>query len=403
MNQKSILSAFLLLACTGAAWAAALIEAPSPARTKMPAVNPADYGDTATVNLLVETNAYGYVTAAEVKDASHPALGQACVEAIRQWRYSPAREYGQPVPAKFIQPFRFSDGLITTTATVDKPASKAPKATHRVAPELPQDLRAITGSAIVSVGLDAEGKIVSVAIDDSTHEELNSYCEAAVRQWRFSPNLVDGQAVPCTVQVPFRFKGDPLRKDVAAKAMVVDNRDLKPLRQPSPVIPAALAKAVGEAEVAFIVDEHGFVNEPEIRSSTQPELGEIARQTVLNWKYRPALKDGEAVAVKVLQPFRFNGGMVVTQSRALVDKLPSVRQTAKPEIPDTLRGIAGYVNVQFAIDAEGNVTAVEAKTASLAELEAPALEAAKNWKFKPALKDGVATASTVVVPFVFGK
>ncbi len=45
----------------------------------------------------------------------------------------------------------------------------------------------------------------------------------------------------------------------------------------------------------------------------------------------------------------------------------------------------------------------EAKSASLAELEAPALEAAKKWKFKPALKNGTATASTVVVPFLFGR
>ncbi len=231
MNPKTILSAFVFLAVTGASWANGLIEAPAPAHTKMPAVKPADRGSVATVNLLVETNAYGYVTAATVKDTTNAVLGQACVEAVKQWRYAPAREYGQPVAAKFIQPFRFSDGLITTVA--EKPRSKAPKATHRVAPNLPHNLRAITGATVVSVALDADGKIVSLAIDNSTHEELNSYCEGAVRQWVFSPHIVNGEARPCTVQVPFRFTGDPRQRIVAPKAAVVDDRRLRPLRQPS--------------------------------------------------------------------------------------------------------------------------------------------------------------------------
>lgn len=397
--KKITLCSLLLLA--SAAWATAATEAPAPYRTKLPAINATDYGTAAFADLYVETNAYGYVTHAEIKETSNPELGRACLEAIRQWRYSPARENGQPVASKFIQPIHFAEGVISTAA--EKPASQRPKATHRVAPELPDSLRGITGNAVVALQLDAEGKITSLAIDSSTHEELNSYCEAAVRQWEFTPQIVNGKAVPATIQVPFRFNGDPLQAEMVEHAITLADRDLKPLRQPSPTIPATLADQAGEAEIAFIVDDHGYVAQPEIKSSTQPELAELARQTVLSWKYRPAVKDGQAVAVKVVQPFRFNGGMVVTESKALVDKLPVARRTTQPDVPESLRNIPGYVNVQFTLDSGGNVTAVESKDASLSELEAPALAAAKNWKFKPAMKDGQPTGSKVVVSFVFGK
>lgn len=398
--KKTILSAFLLLSAVCSAWAAAT-EPPAPFRTKIPAFNATEYGSAAFADLYVETNAYGYVTHAEVKETSHPALGQACLDAIRQWRYSPARENGQPVPAKFIQPIHFTEGVITTAT--EKPTSRQPKATHRVAPELPEALRGITGDTVVALQLDSAGKITSLAINSTTHEELNAYCEAAVRQWEFAPAMVDGQAVPATVHIPFRFKGDPMKAETIAQAITLDDRDLKPLRQPSPAIPAALEKAAGEAEIAFLVDEHGFVTQPEVKSATQAEFGAIAREAVLNWKYRPAIKDGQPVAVKVIQPFRFNGGMVLTESKQAIDKLPVARRTPQPVLPESLAGISGHVNVLFNIDTEGNVTSVEATDASLSELEAPSLEAAKNWKFKPALKGGTPTASKVSVAFVFKK
>ena len=397
--KQTILCATLLLAST--VWAVAATEAPVPYRTRIPAIDAARFGDAAFADLYVEINAYGYVTHAEVKETSHPELGRACLEAIRQWRYAPARENGQPVAAKFIQPIRFRDGMISTAA--EKPTSQQPTASHRVAPELPESLRGITGGAVIALQLDTEGRITSMTVDSSTHEELNSYCEAAVRRWEFTPRIVAGKAVPATLHVPFQFTGDPLKTEVEAKAITMDDRELKPLRQPSPTIPAALAATIGEAEIAFVVDPHGYVTQPEIKSSTQPELAELARQAVLGWKYRPALKDGQPVAVKVIQPFRFNGGMVVTETKARVDRLPVARRTAQPEVPEALRGIPGYVNVQFTLDDQGNITAIETKDASLAELEAPTLEAAKTWKFKPAMKDGQPTGSKVVVSFVFGK
>lgn len=128
MLRPPLLTLLTFLAGSGAAWAEDYREAPAPARTVIPAIDPADYAPGTFAELLVETNAYGFVTRVEVKTTSQPAFAQACVEAIRRWRYAPAREFGQPVAAKFVQPFRLTNGTLTIPPgrPVDAPPPQRP-------------------------------------------------------------------------------------------------------------------------------------------------------------------------------------------------------------------------------------------------------------------------------------
>jgi outer membrane biosynthesis protein TonB len=97
-------------------------EPPSRYRAKLPAIRADQFPSTAEVELAVETNAYGYVTRAEVRRTTDAALGEFCAAAVRRWRYAPAREYGQPVAARFIQPFRFTGGTLQAAAAQPMPA-----------------------------------------------------------------------------------------------------------------------------------------------------------------------------------------------------------------------------------------------------------------------------------------
>ena len=373
---------------------------PRPLVTKMPVIPAAFASTTGQVELLVETNAHGFVTRATIKSSTQSGLDQPCLDAIRQWKFTPATKAGQPVPATFVQPLEFADGLMA--ATTARPVSRPPHPMRRVAPDLPDALVHITGYAIIAVSLDVKGAVIEAVPGGASHEELYPPCVAAVRQWRFAPALENGQPVSATVHVPFRFVGNPVKPEVLARAEPVKDRDLRPLRQPGPDLPAGFADVTGEAEVAFLVDRDGYVTSPEIRSATRPELGELARQTVLAWKYRPAVKNGQPVEMKVVQPFRFGSGVVTTESREAVDTPPLPRKRVQPELPDALRGITGHVVVQLTIDREGNVTSAEARESSVPELEAPVLAAARQWKFRPAVKIGVAIDSKVTVPFIFG-
>lgn len=203
MMRSHSLSA-LALGLAAAVATCAATEAPAPYRTKLPSVNFAAFGAAAYADLYVETNAYGYVTHAEVKATSHPALGDACRDAILQWRYSPARENGQPVPFKFVQPFRFNNGRAVSAAKAK--ADQRPSAKHTPRPELPASLRNIPGCVTVLFDVDAEGRVRSVAAKDSSLSEFEAPALAAAREWRFRPARKSGQPTASTVAVPFVFK-----------------------------------------------------------------------------------------------------------------------------------------------------------------------------------------------------
>jgi TonB family protein len=92
---------------------------------------------------------------------------------------------------------------------------------------------------------------------------------------------------------------------------------------------------------------------------------------------------------------------------ALADSPTSPPQLTEPATPiysETLRaaGISGQVVVQFGVDATGAVQNITVFKSDHAELEAPAMEAVRKWKFKPATKDGQPVATPMMkVPIDF--
>jgi periplasmic protein TonB len=71
--------------------------------------------------------------------------------------------------------------------------------------------------------------------------------------------------------------------------------------------------------------------------------------------------------------------------------------------PAALRsGIGGTVLVRAEVDAAGNpVTVTVAKRSGNRDLDRAAVNAVRNWRFEPAMRDGKATASVVQVPVDF--
>jgi len=378
---------------------------PEPQKTVIPVLDTSLSDDNGYVELLVETNPYGYVTHAEVKSTSNESYVTPCLDAIYQWKYKPAHKNGEKVSATFIQPIRFNEGVYATSVAKQEKkqnkVNKDPRALRKASPELTDDLKHITGNAVVEVSLDKQGRISNATVVNSSHEELSQACIDAVAHWTFSPAIESGKAVPAKVHVPFVFKGEPMKNTIIEVAEIPADRAPKLIRQKSPRVPSELSAFAGEVQVSFIVDEYGYVSSPEIISASHQELAQLASDAVLGWKFKPAIKDGQAVAVKTVQPFIFNGGIVSTEAVAKVDRLPVIRRTVSPEVPEELEAVEGFVLVQFSIDDQGNVTAVEATDASLAELKEPTLDAARKWKFKPALKAGNPTESKVVVPFQY--
>ena len=366
--------------------------------TVMPSVSRSLVDKPGEVRVLVILNQYGYVTAATISSSNNPALNDPCLDAIRQWRYKPALHNGVPITASFIQPFTFGNDTFDTASGI----TARPKTRREVPPIVPEPLKHVSGLVTVALQLDNQGKITGAEVVSSSHEELNPATLDAVRQWLFSPAYVNGKAVPSSVYVPFEYIGQPMPEvtSAAAKPVLVDNSELKPLRQASPTVPESLAKLSGEVEIEFLIDHKGYVAEAKVLTATSPELGELARLAALKWKFTPIVKNGVAVPVRAVQPFRFGQGSVAI---AKIDRLPEVNYSVKPELPASLQGASGFANILFEIDAQGKVASVEAKDFSHEDFKTAALAAARQWTFQPALRASVPVSARVVIPFVFGK
>jgi len=65
------------------------------------------------------------------------------------------------------------------------------------------------------------------------------------------------------------------------------------------------AAANGIVRVRFLIDVDGKVSNVELLHACTPEVGEIVRAKVLQWRFKPAMKGGKPVAVHAVQDFEF--------------------------------------------------------------------------------------------------
>ena len=80
---------------------------------------------------------------------------------------------------------------------------------------------------------------------------------------------------------------------------------------------------------------------------------------------------------------------------------PQVVERQQPAYPTEVVGVRGDVAVNVDVDLAGNVTGVVLAHGAAPPLDRAALEAASHWRFRPALRGGVAVASRVQLLFHF--
>jgi protein TonB len=162
-----------------------------------------------------------------------PAFSEAALRSVRQWRYdSPASG-----PLAFDVPVRFGTGTGTvevapeimefkagppasrvTTSTFNQDALrvggaiKAPQKVLDVKPVYPPIALAsrVSGVVIIEARIGADGAIEDARVLRSI-PLLDEAALDAVRQWRFTPTLLNGQAVPIMMTMTVNFTLDGKR------------------------------------------------------------------------------------------------------------------------------------------------------------------------------------------------
>jgi periplasmic protein TonB len=86
-----------------------------------------------------------------------------------------------------------------------------------------------------------------------------------------------------------------------------------------------------------------------------------------------------------------------------LDKVPAERFKASPRYPFDMKvaKIEGKVIMLLTVDTTGHVIDVEVLNSTNPSFEAPAIEAARKWRFEPGLKDGVPVSFKMNLPMVF--
>lgn len=197
-----------------------------------------------------------------------------------------------------------------------------------------------------------------------------------------------------------------------------------PLIQTNPEYPekARNEKINGRCLVAFTVDADGLPRGVRIVKSLDPDLDASAVQAVERWKFKPATEDGvgpipfelaaevnfqllkaNKVGAVIAIPSRPDApGILLTRDGSNISPPVAIRQVP-PKYPRRERWhrVSGDCTLKIIIDSEGTPESIKVVKSLDPGLDQSAIEAVKQWRYKPALKDGVPVPSemTFIVKF----
>jgi TonB family protein len=145
-----------------------------------------------------------------VRDTPTARAGLAVLAATRQWRYEKPRK----VPMLIVTDVGIED---VATVTAERPSSgrpplrigddmRPPRKLHDVPPVYPPDAIAarITGTIVIEATIGTTGAVEDARVVSGV-PMLDDPALDAVRQWRYTPTLLNGEPVPVIMTVTVKF------------------------------------------------------------------------------------------------------------------------------------------------------------------------------------------------------
>lgn len=139
---------------------------------------------------------------------SIPLLDAAAAAAVRQWEYEPTilKRVAVPVITSVAVEFKLTPPAPVRVGG----AIKQPTQTRRVSPVYPAEAQAagVQGVVIIEATLGTDGKVTDVRVLQSI-PLLDQAALDAVRQWEYTPTLLNDAAVPVILTVTVNFTLTP--------------------------------------------------------------------------------------------------------------------------------------------------------------------------------------------------
>jgi TonB family protein len=184
------------------------------------------------------------------------------------------------------------------------------------------------GKARIVISTDATGRLLDWLVVGYTQPAFADAAVGAIKEWKFAPARLEGEAVGANVELEFNFEASGVVVTLTSLFDVMEERILsmqrggliyKPCRLRDldripeatsvvmPRYPAALADqgVKGSVTVEFFIDEAGTVRMPTVSPTDNGVLTTLAVGSLSQWKFTPPTSKGRAVLVKASQVFEF--------------------------------------------------------------------------------------------------
>jgi TonB family protein len=272
----------------------------------------------------------GRATDLRVSQSLGLGLDEKAIEAVQQWRFKPeTKSFSAPVefsiPSKQSRwhligvDFRPPEGASRPTVlTANYPGGAG--VFNGAAIEEGRLLGGIGRQAFITLSFDVNegGMPVNIQVVRSSDPVWDDQATTVLRYWRFTPGMKDGKpvSVPCT----FDFVWGPriLRsKDVAPllsalhplppSSLIANYARPEVINSPDPPYPeqARNAGLEGTVQVSLIVGEDGAPKEIRVTQGLEPAIDEDVAATLGQWRFRPALLNGQVMTPLVVVEVRF--------------------------------------------------------------------------------------------------
>src|ERR1035441_9216758 len=338
-------------------------------------------------------------------------LDEAALRSIASWKFKPGMKDGVAVPVQTSIEVNFRLLDKGDTLHMERFVCKLPEGASR-----PKVLKSEhppspgpdeTVSVTISMDVNERGVPENLHLVKLTEAKWENDVIAAMREWRFQPSVDggDGKPVvaPCTLsfalgKMPvsasaYRIGGGVLPPSVVTKVPpdYSDGGDGKPVVAPCtlsfalgkmPVSASAYrigggvsppsvvtkvppdysdearrARFEGTAILFVVVDENGAPRNLKVLRPLGLGLDEKAIEAVSQWKFRPGMKDGEAVPVQATIEVNFrlldNNGRVGWHSNSITFKLPEGAtrpRVVRTKFPGPSDDAGSFVTVAFEVE-----------------------------------------------------
>jgi len=246
----------------------------------------------------------------------------------------------------------------------------------------------LSGEATIRMVVDEKGNVASARVLDATDSGLGEAALAAAKKWVFSPALDDGKPVAISMDAPVEFSPDQAGK----KPGFLPPADQTP--QPSPRTPGKPNESYAADYPDSLIDRDisgivrfsctiapgGQAVAVRVIVASHPDFVIPALHSLEKWTFTPAMQGDLPVQSEVQGEISFqstvrDSGKVLAANHITAPDgseppvPPELRVVADPAWPfdSVVKGEGGSADVTFTVDADGQPTDVQVKSATKPE------------------------------------